>query len=198
MNFSAWIGVSTREETKRNALSNDFTAIAFKVVSAMQKISTYKISMMWGKDLNLFVEGHAKHGEDNVKFSFLKTWSKVFFRLFALIFDLGSNVWLLRVFFWLWFCFWFDVRKEEQKVNNLSFSSFCIFACFSLLLLLHLVHLHRHHHRLLLPKIRLGLKITPAHIDRRLAVWRREKTNFVRKGLHLQWEKTNRTFTLKK
>jgi hypothetical protein len=51
-------------------LEYDFTAIAFKVVSAMQKISTYKISMMWGKDLNLFVEGHAKHGEDNVKFSF--------------------------------------------------------------------------------------------------------------------------------
>lgn len=70
MNFSAWIEVSTREETKPHALSNDFTAIAFKVVSAMQKISTYKISMMWGKDLNLFVEGYAKHGEDNVKFSF--------------------------------------------------------------------------------------------------------------------------------
>jgi hypothetical protein len=70
MNFSAWIGVSTREETKQNASSNDFTAIAFKVVSPMQKICAYKISMMWGKDLNFFVEGHAKHGEDNVKFSF--------------------------------------------------------------------------------------------------------------------------------
>jgi hypothetical protein len=46
MNFSAWIGVSTREEMKQNAWSNDFTAITFKVVSAMQKISTYKISTM--------------------------------------------------------------------------------------------------------------------------------------------------------
>ncbi len=79
MNFSAWIGVSTREEMKQNAWSNDFTAITFKVVSAMQKISTYKISTMWGKDLNLFVQGHAKHGEDNVKFSSFLNLIKGFF-----------------------------------------------------------------------------------------------------------------------
>jgi hypothetical protein len=45
----------------------------------MQKISTYKISTMWGKDLNLFVQGHAKHGEDNVKFSSFLNLIKGFF-----------------------------------------------------------------------------------------------------------------------